>query len=204
MMPKIDGWSVLGMMKSDPALDHIPVIMITIVDDRNLGYTLGASEFMTKPIDRARLLALVRSFTGHVGQQLVLIVDDDADVRDMVRSTLESSGLKTAQAVNGRAAIDWLNNNPLPSLILLDLMMPEMDGFEFLEKIREDEDLIDVPVVVLTAKVLTDEERAFLAERTLLVLSKSAQPISQLGSALAVMTRQRVTRTSHARQPSTT
>ncbi len=77
MMPKIDGWSVLGIMKSDPALDHIPVIMITIVDDRNLGYSLGASEFMTKPIDRSRLLTLVRSFTGQKSQSLVLIVDDD-------------------------------------------------------------------------------------------------------------------------------
>src|SRR5262249_21862435 len=86
MMPKVDGWSVLGVMKSDPDLDHIPVIMITIVDDRNLGYTLGAAEFMTKPIDRARLIALVRSFTGENAQSRVLIVDDDADVRELVRS----------------------------------------------------------------------------------------------------------------------
>jgi CheY-like chemotaxis protein len=195
MMPKIDGWSVLGIMKSDPELDHIPVIMITIVDDRNLGYTLGAAEFMTKPIDRSRLLTLVRSFTAKISKPSVLIVDDDPAVRELVSTTLEGSGLKTAQAVNGRAAIDWLNNNPLPSLILLDLMMPVMDGFEFLEEIRNDEELIDVPVVVLTAKMLTDEERAFLAERTLLVLSKSAQPIGQLGSALSVIAKRRIART---------
>jgi signal transduction histidine kinase/CheY-like chemotaxis protein len=190
MMPKVDGWSVLGVMKSDPDLNHIPVIMITIVDDRNLGYTLGASEFMTKPIDRARLLALVRSFTGERAHSLVLIVDDDADVRELVRSTLASSHLKTAQAVNGRAAIEWLNNNPLPSLILLDLMMPEMDGFTFLEEIRKDDELVQVPVVVLTAKELSAAERAFLAERTLLVLSKSAQPVNRLGAALAGIVRQ--------------
>jgi signal transduction histidine kinase/DNA-binding response OmpR family regulator len=202
MMPKIDGWSVLGMMKSDPALDHIPVIMITIVDDRNLGYSLGAAEFMTKPIDRSRLLALVRSFAGQKPQSPVLIVDDDADVRELVRSTLEGSGLRTAQAVNGRAAINWLDNHPLPSLILLDLMMPEMDGFAFLEEIRKDDELVDIPVVVLTAKELTNDERAFLAERTLLVLSKSAQPISQLGSALAIITKQRATRAAApVRQP---
>jgi len=203
MMPKIDGWSVLGIMKSDPALDHIPVIMITIVDDRNLGYTLGASEFMTKPIDRSRLLTLVRAFTAQVSKPSVLIVDDDPEVRDLVSTTLEGSGLKTMQAVNGRAAIDWLNNHPLPSLILLDLMMPVMDGFAFLEELRKDGELIDVPVVVLTAKMLTDEERAFLAERTLLVLSKSAQPISQLGSALSVIAKQRIARAARVDQLAT-
>ncbi len=138
MMPKIDGWSVLGIMKSDPALDHIPVIMITIVDDRNLGYTLGASEFMTKPIDRARLLSAGSRVHGaDSASRPVLIVDDDPEVRDLVRTTLEGAGLKTAQAVNGRAAIDWLNNHPPPSLILLDLMMPVMDGFAFLEEIAQ-------------------------------------------------------------------
>jgi CheY-like chemotaxis protein len=201
MMPKIDGWSVLGIMKSDPALDQIPVIMITIVDDRRLGYTLGASEFMTKPIDRARLLTLVRAFTAQKAQPSVLIVDDDPEVRDLVKTTLEGTGLKTHQAVNGRAAIDWLNNNPLPSLILLDLMMPVMDGFEFLEEMRNDDELLDVPVVVLTAKMLTDEERALLAERTMLVLNKSAQPISQLGSAMAVIAKQRSARAKPAAEP---
>jgi CheY-like chemotaxis protein len=201
MMPKVDGWSVLGVMKSDPALDHIPVIMITIVDDRNLGYSLGASEFMTKPIDRARLLSLVQRFAGHEPQARVLIVDDDPDVRDLVRNTLENSGLKTFQAANGRAAIEWLRSHPTPSLILLDLMMPQMDGFEFLNRIRDDDKLVDVPVVVLSAKELTAEERAFLAERTLLVLSKSAQPIGSLGSALSAIAKQRVMHAPAAEQP---
>jgi signal transduction histidine kinase/DNA-binding response OmpR family regulator len=192
MMPKVDGWSVLGMMKSDPALDHIPVIMVTIVDDRNLGYSLGASEFMTKPIDRARLLALVRRFAGHEPQARVLIVDDDPEVRDIVRTTLESSGLKTFQAANGRAAIEWLERNPPPSLILLDLLMPEMDGLEFLNRIQDQGKLVDVPIVVLTAKELSAQERAFLAERTLLILSKGAQPIGSLGSTLSAIAKQHV------------
>jgi signal transduction histidine kinase/CheY-like chemotaxis protein len=192
MMPKVDGWSVLGMMKSDPALDHIPVIMVTIVDDRNLGYSLGASEFMTKPIDRARLLALVRRFAGHEPQARVLIVDDDPEVRDIVRTTLESSGLKTFQAANGRAAIEWLERHPPPSLILLDLLMPEMDGLEFLNRIQDQGRLVDVPIVVLTAKELSAQERAFLAERTLLILSKGAQPIGSLGSTLSAIAKQHV------------
>jgi signal transduction histidine kinase/CheY-like chemotaxis protein len=192
MMPKVDGWSVLGMMKSDPALDHIPVIMVTIVDDRNLGYSLGASEFMTKPIDRARLLALVRRFAGHEPQARVLIVDDDPEVRDIVCTTLESSGLKTFQAANGRAAIEWLESHPPPSLILLDLLMPEMDGLEFINRVQDQGKLVDVPIVVLTAKELSAQERAFLAERTLLILSKGAQPIGSLGSTLSAIAKQHV------------
>jgi CheY-like chemotaxis protein len=190
MMPKVDGWSVLGRMKSDPALQQIPVIMLTIVDDRNLGYSLGASEYMTKPVDRERLLTLVRRFTTRNAQAVVLVVDDDDEVRNVIRSTLQSTGLKIAEAANGRAALDWMSRNPLPDLVLLDLMMPEMDGFQFLEHIRDDEARRAVPVVVLTAKDLTADERTFLAERTILVLGKSAQPISSLSKAIvAIATR---------------
>jgi CheY-like chemotaxis protein len=187
MMPGVDGWSVLGIMKSEPELEHIPVIMLTIVDDRNLGFSLGASEFMTKPIDRNKLIALLRKLAPTAKDVVVLIVDDDVDVRDIVENTVESVGMKAATAVNGRAALEWLEKNPKPALILLDLMMPEVDGFEFLERVREIEDLNEVPVVVLTAKELSDAERNFLAERTLLVLSKSAQPIGALGAALAAI-----------------
>jgi signal transduction histidine kinase/DNA-binding response OmpR family regulator len=191
MMPNVDGWTVLGTMKSDPALAHIPVIMLTIVDDRNLGWSLGASEYMTKPIDRERLLTLVRRFTSRRAEAVVLIVDDDAEVRNLISATLRNTGLKTAEAVNGRAAIDWLVNNPLPDLVLLDLMMPEMDGFQFLERLRDFPERLKLPVVVLTAKDLTAEERAYLAERTVLVLGKSSQPITSLGTALAAIATQR-------------
>jgi PAS domain S-box-containing protein len=192
MMPNVDGWSVLGMMKSDPTLQNIPVIMLTIVDDRNLGYSLGASEFMTKPIDRGRLIGLIERFANVHGNSVLLIVDDDPDVRAIVRRTGEGAGLATAEAANGRAALGWLDSNPAPALILLDLMMPEVDGFEFLARLREDEDLREIPVVVLTAKALTEDERIFLAERTMLILSKSGQPIASLGTALAAIAGRRV------------
>jgi CheY-like chemotaxis protein len=187
MMPKVDGWSVLGIMKSDPTLEHIPVIMLTIVDDRNLGFSLGASEFMTKPIDRNKLIGLLRKFAPSGEGTVVLIVDDDPDVRGVVKSAIEGVGLQTAEVNNGRISLDWLKENPMPSLVLLDLMMPEVDGFEFLERIRADKKLAALPVVVLTAKELTEGERNFLAERTILVLSKNAQPITALGKALSAI-----------------
>jgi PAS domain S-box-containing protein len=187
MMPKLDGWSVLGIMKSEAQLAHIPVIMLTIVDHRNLGFSLGASEYMTKPIDRNRLIALIQKFAITKRDGVVLVIDDDADVRAMVKSTIESVGMQAVEAADGQAALDWLAANPQPSLVLLDLMMPKMDGFEFLQHVREKPGFVDLPIVVLTAKELTNNERAFLAERTLLVLSKSAQPISKLGYALAAI-----------------
>ena len=187
MMPKVDGWSVLGIMKSDPALAHIPVIMLTIVDDRNLGYSLGASEYMTKPIDRQRLIALIHKFAPLGEEGVALVVDDDPQVRALVRATIESVGLTVAEAENGQDALDWLDEHHVPSLVLLDLMMPVMDGFAFLEKVRAVPKYAELPIVVLTAKELTDSERDFLARNTLLILSKSAQPIGTLGSALAAI-----------------
>ncbi len=187
MMPKMDGWSVLGVMKSEPQLAHIPVIMLTIVDHRNLGFSLGASEYMTKPIDRNRLIALIEKFASTRRDGTVLVIDDDADVRAMVKATIDDVGMKATTVANGLAALDWLASHPQPVLVLLDLMMPRMDGFEFLERVRQNPNYVDLPIVVLTAKELTDNERSYLAERTLLVLSKSAQPISKLGFALAAI-----------------
>jgi PAS domain S-box-containing protein len=184
IMPKVDGWSVLGIVKSDPALQHIPVIMLTNVDNRNLGYSMGAADFMTKPVDRARLIALVKKYLPTPDNAVVLIVDDDADVRAIIRHSLKGLGLEVAEAENGRAGLAWLQANPSPALVLLDLVMPEVDGFEFMAHLQRTAALAALPVIVLTAKSLTEEERRFLAERTMLVLSKSAQPIAGLGPAI--------------------
>jgi signal transduction histidine kinase/DNA-binding response OmpR family regulator len=190
MMPKLDGWSVLGKLKSEAALASIPVIMLTIVDERTMGYSLGASEYMTKPVDRNRLIELLRRFASTAREAVVLVVDDSDDVRAVVRATVEKAGLKTVEAENGQVALDWLKKNPAPALVLLDLMMPVMDGFTFLEQVKQAPSLARVPIVVLTAKDLTEAERRMINERTLLVLTKGAQPLSSLGSALAAIARQ--------------
>jgi PAS domain S-box-containing protein len=199
MMPKVDGWSVLGIMKSEPKLEHIPVIMLTIVDDRNLGFSLGASEYMTKPIDRSRLLGLIQKFAPADANGRILIVDDEPEVRNLIRVTIESVGMRTAEAENGTAAMEWLAQHPMPALVLLDLMMPMMDGFEFLARVRAQQKFAELPIVVLTAKELTAEERNFLAENTLLILSKSAQPIGTLGSALVAIAGRRAQKADETR-----
>jgi signal transduction histidine kinase/DNA-binding response OmpR family regulator len=187
MMPQIDGWTVLSALKSDPMLARIPIIMLTMIDNRGLGFALGASEYMTKPIDRARLASLLARFAGQRNRGLVLIVDDDPDVRSIVRASVEGAGLAAAEAANGREALDMIAGGLRPSLVLLDLMMPELDGFGFLDVVRADPSLTDLPVVVLTAKELTDAEKAHLADRATHVFAKGAQSIDSLGKVLATL-----------------
>jgi signal transduction histidine kinase/CheY-like chemotaxis protein len=166
LMPKTDGWAVLSALKAHPELCDIPVIMVTVAPDRGIGLSLGAAEVMTKPVDRAELTALLRHLLSRDGP--ILIVEDDLATRETVRSTIEKMGLTVAEVTNGRLALSWLAENPAPALILLDLMMPEMDGFEFLDTFNSRADWRHVPVVVITAKQLTAAERGLLAVRTVI------------------------------------
>jgi len=160
MMPGIDGWTVLQRLKADPETQDIPVIMLTMVDDKNIGFALGAADYMTKPIDRARLSAILgrHRCAESDGGCRVLLVEDDEETRDMMREMLHREGWSVEEAANGRLALECLQGTG-PDLILLDLMMPEMDGFEFARRLRERPEWRDIPVVVLTAKDLTAEDR---------------------------------------------
>jgi GAF domain-containing protein/DNA-binding response OmpR family regulator len=157
MMPDLDGWTVLAAIKGDPALADIPVVLMSIVDQKNRGYALGAADYLVKPVDRAKLVATLRTICGAtVGR--ALLVDDDELVRRSVRQALEPLGWKVSEAENGRVAVDSLTAAQ-PDVIILDLMMPTMDGFEFMDQLRRRPDWQDIPVVVITAKDLTDEDR---------------------------------------------
>ena len=173
MMPGMDGWAVLTQLKADPALADIPVIMVTIVDDRNLGYALGATDYLTKPVDRERLATLARKYRRPGARERVLIVEDDANTRAMLRKTLERDGWEVAEAENGRLGLDEVARRR-PALILLDLMMPEMDGFAFVTELRQTEEGQRLPIVVLTAKDVTPEERRRLTGSVEVILQKGA------------------------------
>ncbi|HWD99641.1 MAG TPA: response regulator [Bryobacteraceae bacterium] len=170
MMPGMDGWTVLSRLKSDPETADFPVIMLTIVENRNLGFALGAAEYLTKPIDRDRLASVLLRYRRNSGA-VALVVDDEPDQREIVRRMLESEGWSVQTATDGRAALDLLERQ-IPAIILLDLIMPEMDGFEFLHELAQRDAWTTIPVIVITAKDLSAEERAALDRYASNVLRK--------------------------------
>jgi signal transduction histidine kinase/DNA-binding response OmpR family regulator len=178
MMPDLDGWTVLAAIKGDPELADIPVILMTIVDEKNRGYSLGATDYMVKPVDRERLTGVLRNICGTVGRQ-VLLVDDDDMMRRGMRLALEKDGWEVDEAENGRIALARLAESR-PDIIMLDLMMPEMDGFEFLVEMRSRTEWRDIPVVVVTAKDLTAEERSRLNGDVERVLQKGGSELDEL------------------------
>ena len=171
MMPGMDGWAVLLVLKGDPGLADIPVIMLTIVDNKNMGYTLGVSDYLIKPIDRGRLLAVIRKHMKPDAPQKVLVVDDDRDTRRVLRRMLETEGWAVVEADNGRVALQRLAE-AVPAAILLDLIMPEMDGFQFLSELRKSSSWHAVPVVVVTGKDITSQDRSRLAGGVERILEK--------------------------------
>jgi CheY-like chemotaxis protein len=183
MMPGMDGWAVLSELKADTELAEIPVVMLSILDERNLGFSLGASDYLTKPIDRDRLREVLGRFAGTPDCNRVLIVEDDAGARESLRRVLQKEGWTSAEAANGREALEAIALSP-PALILLDLMMPEMDGFEFLENLRTLPAAAEIPVVVLTAMDLTDEDRSRLNGDVARVLSKGGGNADELSREL--------------------
>ena len=171
MMPDLDGWTVLAAIKGDPALAAIPVVLMSIVEEKNRGYALGAADYLIKPVDRGKL---VETLTGICGQAAgrVLLVDDDDVVRRGVRQALQPLGWQVTEAENGLLAVERLAA-ARPDVIILDLMMPQMDGFELLEELRRRPQWADIPVVVITAKDLTEEDRDRLNGGVERIIAKS-------------------------------
>ncbi len=182
VMPRMDGWAVLRELKADAETRDIPIVMVTMTNNREMGYALGAAEVLTKPIDRAQLTALLGRIGGaDVGRALV--VDDLEENRDLLRRMLEQEDWSVREAENGRVALDRMREEA-PGLILLDLMMPVMDGFEFLVEMRKVEAWQSIPVTVVTAKEITDDDRRRLSGNVERILARGTLDADGMVSAL--------------------
>jgi len=181
LMPGMDGWTMLTGLKNDPDLADIPVIMLTIVEDKNIGYALGASEYLTKPIDWNRLVAILNKYRREDPSRTVLVIEDEASTRELLRHMLEKEAWTVSEAENGRVALERIVERR-PAVILLDLMMPEMDGFEFIAELRkhEREAWQSIPIVVITAKDLTEEDRLRLNSHVEKILQKGVYSRDEL------------------------
>jgi signal transduction histidine kinase/DNA-binding response OmpR family regulator len=199
MMPHMDGWMVLEALKSDPDLADIPVIMVTIVDDRSLGYAMGAADYLSKPIDRDRLVTALRSYRCANTLCPVLILEDDEDSRHLLQKMLEKEGWTVYQAENGRVGLDVLREHE-PDLILMDLMMPEMNGFEFVVELQKNERWATIPLIVLTAKDLTAEDRQRLNGHVETIMQKGAYRQDELMQLVNRLIQSRISSTSQRPQ----
>jgi len=173
LMPDLDGWTVLAALKGDPELADIPVIFVTILDEKTKGYSLGATDYLVKPVDRERLTQVLTRLCGDRPSLRILVVEDDETTRTVLQRALERDGWSVTQAENGRVALARVAERR-PDAILLDLMMPEMDGFEFLAELRRQAIWRDIPVVVLTAMDLTDQDRRRLNGEVERIIEKGA------------------------------
>jgi CheY-like chemotaxis protein len=179
VLPGMDGWAVLRELKADPALRDLPVALVTVGGDREMGCALGAADYLTKPIDGEALVRVLGRYRADGGRAEVLIVDDDPVAREVLRRPLATAGWTVGEAAEGREALTHLVRSR-PAVVLLDLMMPGMDGFEVLERMRGEAAWRDIPVVVVTAMDLDREEAAWLSGRAERVFRKGAYGRAEL------------------------
>jgi CheY-like chemotaxis protein len=197
LMPDLDGWTVLAALKGDPELADIPVVFVTILDEKTRGYSLGATDYLVKPVDRERLAQVLERLCGDRPSRRILLVEDDDTTRAVIRYALEREGWSITQAENGRVALARMAAER-PDAILLDLMMPEMDGFEFLAELRRHAPWRDIPILVITAMDLTDEDRRRLNGEVERIIQKGAydrdELLREVGRVLAAAVERRETR----------
>ena len=178
MMPGMDGWDVLATLKGEPELADIPVIMLTIVDDKAHGYALGANEYIVKPLDREQMRRVLRRVCD-AGTGRLLLIEDEPATRDTVRRTLERDGWNVDIAGDGTEALGVLRRSK-PDVIILDLLMPGMDGFELMSVLRTEDAWKNIPVIVLSAKDLTKEDHERLNGGVQKVLRKQVSEADDL------------------------
>ncbi|MEH3148534.1 MAG: response regulator [Methylobacterium frigidaeris] len=182
-MPRMDGWSVLRALRADPELGATPVVMVTVLDEQNLAFSLGATDYLHKPVEWGQLREVMERFKPALIEGPVLVVDDDADARERMTTLLTREGWRVASAEHGKAGLDAVAARR-PGLILLDLMMPELDGFGFLRRLRAEPEWRDIPVVVLTAKDITAEDRRRLAGHADRIVQKGHLSFADLAATL--------------------
>ncbi len=183
IMPLMDGWATLSALKSDPLLAKIPVILVSMLLEEDLGFVLGAVDYLNKPVDPKMLVEKIEHLLPQGAIKSVLIVDDEADSRHIISRAIKKCKWQVTEASNGRVAMELIAKE-LPSVILLDLMMPEMDGFAVIKELQNNEKWAQIPVVIITAKDLTHEERDFLLNSTKVILQKDSYNQKQLISAI--------------------
>jgi signal transduction histidine kinase/CheY-like chemotaxis protein len=179
MMPDMNGWSVLKALRSDSILSEIPVIMLTMVDDSERGIGLGATDYLTKPVNRHRLSRILKQYSCGSPPCPVLVVEDDPPMRASMRRMLEKNGCRVTEADNGKSALEKMVEER-PSLIFLDLMMEVMDGFTFVEHVRTHSEWRSIPIVVVTAHDLTAQDRKRLNGSVETILQKAGKSTEEL------------------------
>jgi CheY-like chemotaxis protein/anti-sigma regulatory factor (Ser/Thr protein kinase) len=179
LMPAMDGWAVLAALKAERDLADIPVVMLTIMENRNVGYAFGASDYLIKPVDRDRLLRILETYRRTALRQPVLVVEDEAATRKLLRRMLEREGCMVLEAENGRIALERMAQEQ-PAIVLLDLMMPEMDGFAFVVELRKRADWRAIPIIVITARDVSVEDRQRLNGYVETILDKGTHTREEL------------------------
>ena len=162
LMAGADGWSLLSQLKATPGVQDVPVILLTMLQNKEMGFAIGAAEYLTKPIDASKLLPVLERHRSPKPSSTVLVVEDDPPSRELVVRMLQKEGIHVREASNGREAIDVLQSGVLPDLIILDLIMAEMDGFDFLRQIRPNAEWSKIPVVVVSSLDLNSEAQDVL------------------------------------------
>lgn len=183
MMPEMDGWEVVTALRNDPATSHIPVVVVTVTDSRDMGMAVGAAQFLTKPVDWSRLGELMAGYRANLGTGVVLVVEDDDASREQLVRLLAKDGWRVVAAENGRVALDRVQEET-PVVVFLDLMMPEMDGFEFLTQFRKLPGCEEIPVVIVSALDITPAHRARMNGGIVDIISKSATTAKDVASYL--------------------
>jgi CheY-like chemotaxis protein/anti-sigma regulatory factor (Ser/Thr protein kinase) len=169
LMPHKDGWQLLHELKTDATTRDIPIIVLSIVDNKALGYQLGAFDYLLKPFDREAILAALTRIPPQRGR--LLVVDDDVQTVDLVRQFLEGEPYEVVAAADGQEALEAISQQR-PDILLLDLLMPRLDGFAVIERLRQDAQYHHLPIIVLTAKTLTAAEYARLDQSVRTVIQK--------------------------------